>query len=144
MPRDKNALRAANLRKWMSLRQFGLTVADVTYHTVRRWMFLKMINVVRVGGTNRIYEEEIRRFLQEGTLPPDPERQRIEREWQAVHGLGAQLPKYILDGTPPPHYTKNPRGNPNHPNNINHAINVQQDDNQQPRQPQDDDHDDEA
>ena len=66
----------SDLRKpvtgWVSLREFA-QIARVSYPTVTRWTKLKMINFTQVGGQKRIYEEEIRRFIENGTLEPDPE-----------------------------------------------------------------------
>ena len=65
-------------RGWISLREF-LSVADITYPTALRWCRLKMINYVQVGGTKRIYAEEIARFLKYGTLTPEPKAHADEK-----------------------------------------------------------------
>jgi hypothetical protein len=66
-------------RGWVSLRTFASNVADITYPTALRWCRLEMINFVQVGGTKRIYEEEIARFIREGTLKPHPEKLAQEK-----------------------------------------------------------------
>ena len=72
-------------RGWVSLREF-LKIAEVTYPTALRWCRLKMINYIQVGGTKRVYQDEIRRYLTKGTLPPDPEELAKEKDrrvqWQ--------------------------------------------------------------
>jgi len=40
---------------------------------------MEMLNYVQVGGVKRIYEEEIVRFLQFGTLPPNKEKLAAEK-----------------------------------------------------------------
>ena len=72
-----NPLAAVRTRGWVSLRDF-CTIADITYPTAVRWAKLDMIKYVQVGGTKRIYEEEIARFLQHGTLKPDEEKRQTE------------------------------------------------------------------
>jgi excisionase family DNA binding protein len=36
--------------------------------TVRRWVFLRKIDYVKVGGLVRIPEREVRRIIEEGTI----------------------------------------------------------------------------
>jgi hypothetical protein len=67
---EQNSYAALKARGWVALRDF-CTIADVSYPTGLKWCKLKMINFIQVGGTKRIYAEEIERFLKEGTLPPD-------------------------------------------------------------------------
>jgi hypothetical protein len=64
---------------WVTLPEF-CKVANITYPTALRWCKLDMINFVQYGGQKRIYAEEIKRFLQFGTLPPNQERLSRERE----------------------------------------------------------------
>jgi predicted site-specific integrase-resolvase len=59
-------------RGWVTLREF-CKIADITYPTALRWAKLKQIAYVQVGGVKRVYEEEIARFIQQGTLKADPE-----------------------------------------------------------------------
>lgn len=74
-----NPLADLKTRGWVSLRGF-CGVADITYPTALRWAKLGMIQFTQVGGQKRIYEDEIARFLQFGTLPPNPEAQKAERD----------------------------------------------------------------
>lgn len=67
-------------RGWVSLRTFASSVADISYPTALRWCKLKMLNYQQVGGTKRVYEEEIARFIQHGTLPPDQELRQAEKD----------------------------------------------------------------
>jgi len=78
-PRTKNTLAGLRDRGWVSLRDFT-KIADITYQTALRWARLEMINFKQVGGTKRIYEEEIARFLKEGTLQPNAEKLAAEKE----------------------------------------------------------------
>lgn len=52
-------------RNWVSLRQLT-RLLGVTYQTSLRYVKQNKVNAVRVGGQWRIYEDELRRFLQEG------------------------------------------------------------------------------
>lgn len=86
---DPNDLSNIKARGWVSLRDF-LKIADITYPTALRWCKLGMINYTQVGGTKRIYEEEIARFLREGTLKPNPEKfeaEKAKREEYRQNGL---------------------------------------------------------
>jgi len=73
---NTNPLAEVKSRGWVSLRDF-CKIADITYPTALRWTKLEMIRFTQVGGIKRIYEEEIARFIKEGTLPPNPEKLRI-------------------------------------------------------------------
>lgn len=66
-------------RGWVTLRTFARSVAEISYPTGLRWCKLEMITYIQVGGTKRIYEEEIVRFLKEGTHPPNPEKLAAEK-----------------------------------------------------------------
>lgn len=61
---------------WVSLKDFCSKIADVSYQTGLIWCKQERIKFVQVGGMRRIYEDEIRRFLREGTLPPNEEVRR--------------------------------------------------------------------
>lgn len=57
-------------RKWVSLRQVS-NLLEVTYQTVLRYITdtperPAVLHAVRVGGKWRVYEEELRRFLDAG------------------------------------------------------------------------------
>lgn len=54
-------------RNWITLKQLGRLVG-VTYQSILRWKKQGKFKTVKVGGSFRIYEEELRRFLQEGNL----------------------------------------------------------------------------
>jgi hypothetical protein len=71
--RDPVSLAGIRNRGWVSLRQFCV-IADITYPTALRWISLGMINYVQVGGMKRVYEEEIARFMQYGTLKPPEDK----------------------------------------------------------------------
>lgn len=76
---------------WVSLRQF-LQIANITYPTGRRWVKWKMIKSVRRGHTICIMASEIKRFLEEGTLPPDesiagPDREREKKYRDKMLGI---------------------------------------------------------
>jgi hypothetical protein len=60
-------------RGWVSLREFA-KIANVTYMTARRWALLEIIRATPVGGQFRVYEDELRHFLQHGTRPGNPEK----------------------------------------------------------------------
>lgn len=79
---------AAKERGWVTLRQFT-EIADITYMTALRWCKLGMIQYVQVGGHRRVYEEEIARFLQYGTLPADPKAYQEEKERRAAYKAGS-------------------------------------------------------
>ena len=76
-------------RGWVSLRDF-CKIADVTYPTALRWCKLDMILFVQVGGTKRIYEEEIARFIQHGTLKADPEKRQAEKDKRTEYKQNAE------------------------------------------------------
>jgi len=63
-------------RGWVSLREFA-KIANVTYMTARRWAILEIIKATPVGGQFRVYEDEIRHFLQFGTRRPNPEKHAV-------------------------------------------------------------------
>jgi len=67
-------------RGWVSLRDFATVIADVSYQTANVWVKLGMIKIVRIGGIRRVYENEVARFLRDGTLPPDPKTHEALRE----------------------------------------------------------------
>lgn len=54
-------------RKYVTLRQF-CRLLGVTYHTGLRYIRDKKVHAVKVGGSWRIYEEELTRFLNQGNL----------------------------------------------------------------------------
>jgi len=54
-------------RNWVTLRQLS-GLLGVTYQTVLRYVKEEKIRAVKIGGSWRIYEEELRRFLEEGNL----------------------------------------------------------------------------
>src|SRR3954468_10953212 len=86
--RSRNPLALARDRGWVSLRDF-CKIADVTYPTALRWCKLDMINFVQVGGVKRIYEEELARFIQHGTLKADPEKRQAEKDKRAEYKQNA-------------------------------------------------------
>jgi excisionase family DNA binding protein len=51
--------------------------------TVRRWVFLRKVGYVKVGGAVRIPESEIERVISEGTV------QRVSKELQFVERVTA-------------------------------------------------------
>ncbi len=81
-------------RGWVSLRDF-CKIADVTYPTALRWCKLDMIQFVQVGGTKRIYEEEIARFIQHGTLKADPIKRQHEKDKRAEYKQNAELTRRL-------------------------------------------------
>lgn len=52
-------------RNWVTLHQFKELVG-VTYQTALRYVKTKKIRAIKIGGSWRVYEEELRRFLSEG------------------------------------------------------------------------------
>ncbi len=56
-------------RNWATMRQFA-DICRVQYRTALRWQKTGHIRPVKVGGQWRIYEDEIRRFLTEGSHSP--------------------------------------------------------------------------
>jgi hypothetical protein len=74
-------------RGWVSLRQFAQDIAHITYPTALRWRKQNRIITVPHGGIFRVYADEIRRYLEHGTLPPDPialaEEKRKQDEYRA-------------------------------------------------------------
>jgi hypothetical protein len=73
-----NPLEVLQRRGWVTLRDFS-KIANVSYPTVNRWARLEMVRFVQVGGQKRVYEEEIRRFLEFGTLPGSPDKLAAEK-----------------------------------------------------------------
>lgn len=55
-------------RNWVSLKQFAI-VAEMSYQVCLKLVWSGKIRAIKVGGTYRIYEEEVRRFLREGNHP---------------------------------------------------------------------------
>lgn len=53
-------------RNWVTLSQLCKS-QSVTYFTGLRWIREKKLNAVKIGGSWRIYEDELRRFLTEGS-----------------------------------------------------------------------------
>ena len=86
---DPKSLQNTKKRGWVSLRQFA-QVADISYPTALRWCRLKMIVWEPHGGTKRVYQDELARYLREGTLPPDPEelaKEKAKREDYKQNGI---------------------------------------------------------
>ena len=79
-------------RGWVSLKQFA-KVANVTYMTARRWANLEMIRTKKVGGITRIYEDELARFLRDGTLAPNKEKHQAEKNYRAKYQPGSPARK---------------------------------------------------
>jgi len=52
-------------KNWVTLKQMA-ALLGVTYQTILRYVREKKLHAVKVGGTWRIYEDELRRFLAEG------------------------------------------------------------------------------
>lgn len=89
---DPNMLKNAKKRGWVSLRKFA-EVAEIAYPTALRWARMKMIIVEQHGGTKRVYEDELARYLREGTLPPDPTKlaeEKAKREEYKQNGIAAR------------------------------------------------------
>ncbi len=59
-------------RKWLSLNRFGVLIGK-SYPVVLKMVNKGQVKAIRVGGRWRIYEEEVRRFLQEGNRDPSGE-----------------------------------------------------------------------
>lgn len=55
-------------RNWVSLRQFAV-VAEKSYPVCLKLVKAGQVRAIKVGGTYRIYEDEVRRFLREGNHP---------------------------------------------------------------------------
>ncbi len=65
--KDIPELQTVANRKYLTLGQLG-NVLGVTYQTVRRYVVDGKLRAVKVGGSYRVYEDEIRRFLDMGNL----------------------------------------------------------------------------
>lgn len=52
-------------KKYVTLRQLA-SLLGVTYQTVLRYVREDKLHAVRVGGRYRVYEDELRRFLETG------------------------------------------------------------------------------
>jgi hypothetical protein len=68
-------------RNWLSLRQFAMYVAGVTYVTACRMRDRGDIVTIKIGGVYTVPKEEVERFLREGnrkggrsSLPPDQDQ----------------------------------------------------------------------
>jgi len=81
-------------RGWVTLRDFA-KIADVTYVTVLRWVKLEMINVKQNGGFKRVYQDEIARYLRDGTLPPNPEKLAADKAKRAEYQQNASSSKGV-------------------------------------------------
>lgn len=92
MALNKNSTALMHDRGWVSLRQF-CKIANISYPTALRWVKIGHIRYVQVGGIKRIYQEELARFLKEGTLPPDPEAWEKMREYQRQYEAGYKARK---------------------------------------------------
>lgn len=57
-------------RNWISLKRFAV-LAEKSYPVCLKLVRAGKVRAIRVGGTYRIYEDEVRRFLREGNHP-DP------------------------------------------------------------------------
>ncbi len=55
---------------WLSLNKFAV-IADMSYPTALKAAREGKVEVVKVGGVNRVYKDEILRFLSEGNKPTD-------------------------------------------------------------------------
>lgn len=55
-------------RGWITLRKMSVLIAK-SYQTTLKLASRGAIRAVRIGGTYRIYEDEVRRFLREGNHP---------------------------------------------------------------------------
>lgn len=62
---DKADLAKLLSRGWVSLNQFA-KIIGVAYPTAQRMVKRGEVNVTPVGGVNRIYTDEVKRFLKEG------------------------------------------------------------------------------
>lgn len=61
---------------WVTLKKMAILI-EKDYRTTRKLVVEGKIRAIRVGGTFRIYEEEVRRFLQQGNHPdPQPLNRR--------------------------------------------------------------------
>jgi excisionase family DNA binding protein len=59
---------------WVTLKKMAILI-EKDYRTTRKLIVDGKIRAIRVGGTFRIYESEVRRFLQQGNHPdPQPNR----------------------------------------------------------------------
>lgn len=65
MATSKNGIASLTARGWVSLRQFAIIIG-VSYPTAMRMRDKGAVHVVRVGGVNRVYQNELKRFLKEG------------------------------------------------------------------------------
>lgn len=62
---------AIDSRDWVDLRTFAEIVGK-SYPTVIKMRKAKKFIAVKVGGTYRVYADEVRRYLREGNLNDDP------------------------------------------------------------------------
>lgn len=72
-PPSSHTLPTPRSRGWITVKQFA-ELQGVTYRTVLRWIFEERVLVVEVGNRKRIYEDEIRYQLENGTRPPNPDK----------------------------------------------------------------------
>lgn len=68
-------------RGWVTIEQMA-TIVDKSYRTVRAWVVADPPKVAstKVGGQYRIYEAELRRFLEHGNLPTQGIDRNIESQ----------------------------------------------------------------
>jgi hypothetical protein len=98
----KNTTALLHTRGWLSLREFCY-IADITYPTGLRWCKLDMIKYIQVGGIKRVYEEEIVRFLQSGTLEANPEKWKVLNDKREAYKRTLALRKAGTRGSYGPH-----------------------------------------
>lgn len=65
IPTTNNALAKLASEGYVSLRQFALIIG-VSYPTAQKLAREEKVEVIKVGGINRIYATEVNRYLREG------------------------------------------------------------------------------
>jgi hypothetical protein len=63
------SLTTPNSRGWVSVRQFA-ALMEKDYRVCLKWIRQERVRSVRVGGQIRIFEDEVRYILENGTRPP--------------------------------------------------------------------------
>lgn len=59
-----------NQRGWTSLNKFA-KIVDLSYPTALRMKNSGQVNIIPVGGVNRVYKAEVMRFLEHGNATPN-------------------------------------------------------------------------
>ena len=65
LQKDSQDIAALLSRGYMSLNQFA-KIIEVSYPTICRMRDRGEVKVIKVGGINRVYTDEVKRFLNEG------------------------------------------------------------------------------